>query len=289
MSESDTHLEKPRQVFLSYATGDRAVAEKIATALTRAGLRVWFDTWELASGDSIAERIEQAVSSSDLLLVLLSRRSVESQWVQKELGAALERELKDRAITVIPALIEDCEVPAALARRVFIDLRQDFDVAVQRLAEQLGAATELRLSSLTGQAFENLVADLLVELGFTVERIPSRRDSAFDLVASYRSPDPFGGERTETWLVQATFYREKRVSVDALSQLIFRVSIGLPLSKGLLVTNSRLTSVARSFLSGATERFGNEIRVIDGSELTNLLLQHPTLIRRHFSGSVGDE
>lgn len=289
MSEADTHLTKSSQIFLSYAQGDRPVAEKVATALTRVGLRVWFDTWELAPGDSIAARIEEAVSSSDLLLVLLSRRSVESRWVRTELSAAFARELRDRAITVIPALIDDCDVPRELADRLFVDLRHDFEGAIRLLADQLGAAPELQFSRLTGQAFEMLVADLLAELGFTVQRNPTTHDSAFDFVASYRSRDPFGVERTETWLVEAKFYREQRVSVSALRQLIGLLMTSSAVNKGLLVTNSRLTSVAREFLYEATEKYRNEIRVIDGTELTNLLIQRPGLIRRHFPRSNGHE
>src|SRR5438105_11735312 len=115
MSSMEIAEEPRRQVFLSYAQADKDIADRVADALRRAGLRVWFDAWELAQGDSIADRIDQAVRSSDLLVVLLSPRSVESKWVQTELSAALARELKDRAITVIPALIEDCAIPLSLA------------------------------------------------------------------------------------------------------------------------------------------------------------------------------
>ena len=55
--------------------------------------------------------------------------------------------------------------------------------------------------------------------------------------------------------------------------------------KGLVVTNGRLTSVAHDFLSKASERSGHELRVIDGTELKNLLSQHPELVERYFGRS----
>ena len=39
-------------VFLSYASGDAAAAERIATTLRAAGIEVWFDQSELRGGDA---------------------------------------------------------------------------------------------------------------------------------------------------------------------------------------------------------------------------------------------
>jgi len=270
------------QVFISYAQADKAVAVQVAAALQSAGLPVWIDSWELAVGDSIVDRIQQAVNSSDVLLVLLSPSSVNSHWVQSEISATLSRELRDRAITVIPALIEDCEIPPLLADRVFLDLRGDLSEAVQDLVDQIGSVPDLDFSKLDWKVFERMIADLLGKLGFVVQQTPVTRDSGFDFVASYRARDPFGALQTETWLVETKLYREQRVSISALRQMMGFLMLSGGGKKGLIITNSRLTSVARSFLAESTERSGHELRVIDGAELTNLLIQHPDLIRTYF-------
>jgi restriction endonuclease Mrr len=208
---------------------------------------------------------------------------VASRWVQSELNAALARELRDRAITVIPAVIEDCEVPPLLADRQHLDLRHDFQGGVQRLIGQLAAAPDIEFSRLDSRIFEGLVGDLLVELGFSVQPTPVTRDSGFDFIASHRSRDPFGAEKTDTWLVEVKFYREQRVSVSALRQMLGYLITSSGPSKGLVVTNSRMTSVAREFLSEISRKSGHELRVIDGTELTNLLIQHPKLVERYFA------
>jgi hypothetical protein len=102
---------------MSYAAADKAVARIVAEALQNAGLNVKINAWALEPGDSIAQRVQQAVLSSDILVVLLSPRAVASSWVQTEFNAAISRELRDRAITVIPALIEDCDIPPSLGAR----------------------------------------------------------------------------------------------------------------------------------------------------------------------------
>ncbi len=286
MSKSNSHSERTKQVFLSYAMGDRLVARRLAEGLRAAGLRVWFDEWELAVGDSIVPRIEQAVATSDLLLVLLSPRSVESKWVQMELSSFLARELKDRAITLIPALIEDCEIPPVLADRQYLDLRKDFDKGLERLISQLRAVPDIDFSKLDGRSFEKLVGDLLLELGFSIQKTPLTRESGFDFIVSFPSRDPFGAKRQEVWFVEVKLYHDQRVSVSALRQMLGYLMTSPQVDKGLVVTNSRLTSVARDFLSEVSVRSGLELRVIDGTELTNLLSQHPSLVEKYFGRST---
>ena len=113
MSNQNNHSKGTKQVFLSYARGDRPVARRVAKRLKAAGLRVWVEEWELTVSESIVPRVQETLASSDLLLVLLSPRSVKTRWVQRELGSTLAHELKDRAITFMPAIIEDCEIPPA--------------------------------------------------------------------------------------------------------------------------------------------------------------------------------
>ena len=279
MATSDSTSSRPRRVFLSYAQGDNVIARQIVEALKKAGLKVWFDEWALRAGDSIAQRIDQAVETSDLFIVLLSPRSVKSKWVQKELNAALSRELTLRAVTVI--LIEDCEIPSLLANRLYLDLRSDLEGGIKRLIQRLGVASDIVFSRLDGRIFENLVADLLTALGFLIERQPIGPNSGFDFRAKYITHDPFGAQKEESWLVEVKFYRSQRVSVSALQQMLGYMTVSGS-QRGLVVTNGQLTSVARNFLDEVSSRFGQELRLIDGTELTHLLLQHPQLVERYF-------
>lgn len=279
--------QRPKHVFLSYAQADRAVAERVATALRQAGLRVWFDSWEIASGDSIAGRVQDAVVSGDLLLLLLSSSSVGSRWVRDELNAALTRELEERAIAVVPALIEDCEIPSSLAHRVLLDLRHDFDSGMQRLIQQLQAIPDIDFGRLDGKRFEKLVAALLTELGFSLQVLAHTPDAGFDFLASVRRPDPFGMQQTESWCVEVKFYRDQRLSVNALQQMIGYLMAAPGPFKGLVVTNGLLTSVARKFLGELKQRSGHDLRVVDGTELTRLLTQHPSVTSEFFGPEAG--
>ena len=78
-------------VFLSYSAKDTGVARSLANELSRRGLQVWFDEREILVGDSILDRINEAIRSVDYLLVLLSDNSLKSSWVNQEIRMAFER------------------------------------------------------------------------------------------------------------------------------------------------------------------------------------------------------
>lgn len=279
----ESTTKKQNQVFLSYASADKELAQKIVEELRKRGIRVWFDTYELQPGDSIAKAIGYAISASDYLVVLLSPNSVNSVWVQQELGAALSRELTIRDITLLPVVIADCEIPPLLASYQFLDLRTDFDQGVTRLVEQMGFLPKIDFSLLDYKAFENLIVDLLARLGFRgFVREPGTAELGVDIEAEYPTLDPFGVEVTETWLVEVKFYRQSRADLTSLRQLVDYMQ-GLSMrSRGLLVTNGQLTSAARDWLASAEAQYRMEIRVIDGTELKRLLLQHKDLVDRYF-------
>ncbi len=282
MATVESRQNRARQVFLSYAHADSAVARRIADKLRGAGLRVQISEWELQPGDSIASRIVEAVSSSDLILVLVSPNSINSRWVQSELNETLSRELQTRAITVIPALIEDCTMPPPLANLVYLDLRTDLEGGIGRLIQQLGMASDIDFSRLNPQSFESLVADLLQRLGFSIEHQALSSDSGFDFKASFPTKDPFGAHHEDVWLVEVKHYKNQRVSVDAVRQMVSYMTMLPGAKKGLVVTSGQLTSVAQEVLAELTTNLRTELRVIEGTELKRLLLEHPQLIKRYF-------
>jgi len=274
---------KQYHVFLSYASADREMAHKIVNELREQGNHVWFDAYELQYGDSIVKTIENAISVSDYLVVLLSPNSVNSVWVQKELGAALSSELTSRDITLLPVLIEACDIPPILASYQHLDLRKDFEQGISRLIEQISIVPEIDFSELDWISFENLIVDLLTKLGFKdIERELTRPDPGVDFKADYSRLDPLGVEVTETWLIEVKFYRQARADLRSIRHLVDYLS-RLPIrSKGLLITNGQLTSASRDWLKSAEAKNRIEIRVIDGTELKRLLLQHRDLVNKYF-------
>ena len=126
-------------VFISYSHTDKEAAETLALNLVQAKQNVWIDTWELNAGDSLIERIEGALGGADAILVLLSESSVNSEWCKKELRTGLLRELEEKAVLVIPIVIDDCEIPLFLREKMHVDFRKDHDEGLALLLRSLAS------------------------------------------------------------------------------------------------------------------------------------------------------
>ncbi|MEJ2169501.1 MAG: toll/interleukin-1 receptor domain-containing protein, partial [Desulfobacterales bacterium] len=85
--------------FISFAGNDRNFVDKISDDLQREGIRCWIAPEEMKMGDAIRQEVDQMIRIQDKLLVVLSKFSIESAWIQKELQAALAEERnQDRAV-----------------------------------------------------------------------------------------------------------------------------------------------------------------------------------------------
>ena len=71
------------RVFLSYARDDAAAAKQLAGAIERAGHQVWWDH-QIQSGSRFATEIDRELKNADAVVVLWTRTSIESPWVQDE-------------------------------------------------------------------------------------------------------------------------------------------------------------------------------------------------------------
>src|SRR5262245_59496990 len=91
-------------IFISYEREDQATARKLADALEGEGWTVWWDP-KLRAGERFNDVIEKALKESKCVLVMWSKRSVESKYVKDEATYALNRN------KLVPVMIEEVELP----------------------------------------------------------------------------------------------------------------------------------------------------------------------------------
>jgi hypothetical protein len=123
-------------IFISYAHEDAALAHSFAGALERHGARVWLDQGELLIGDSLIERIAEAIAEFDFVAALVSPSSVHSNWCRKEIALAMSKGLKrgSRSVTVLPLRVGDVEMPPSLADMKWQPLDPDsLDLAAEQV------------------------------------------------------------------------------------------------------------------------------------------------------------
>lgn len=127
------------KVFISHSTQDKKFVRLLASKLNEDGIRTWIDDKELAIGDNIAEKINNTISKIDYFIIVLSKSSVKSKWVNFELSATRLNEISKNQNIILPILIEDCEIPYSLSNRLFLDFRYSFDDSYLKLLDALNS------------------------------------------------------------------------------------------------------------------------------------------------------
>ena len=131
---------------LSYATEDQTFAEKLHADLQSRNISCWFAPHDLKMGDKLRAQIYEAIQKNDKLLLILSEHAVKSDWVEREVELAFERErLPPQMLVLFPIRLDDTVMQTQTAwasdihRMRFIgDFRQFQDeMAYQRALQRL--------------------------------------------------------------------------------------------------------------------------------------------------------
>jgi hypothetical protein len=143
-------------VFLSHSHADKPFARRLANELKAAGHGVWIDEAEIDIGDSLIEKIRDGIDQVDYVAAILSRASIDSAWVTRELDIASNREIEEKRVVVLPLLVEDVELPGFLKGKFYGDFTDEaqFEEKLSLLLRKLGKTKKL----------ESTTADDIAEL-----------------------------------------------------------------------------------------------------------------------------
>jgi uncharacterized protein YjbI with pentapeptide repeats len=93
--------------FISYSSKDQKFVDRLYADLQNNGVRCWLATEDLKIGDKFRFTIDESIRVHDKLLLILSKPSVSSQWVEKEVETAMEREREENRIVLFPVRLDD--------------------------------------------------------------------------------------------------------------------------------------------------------------------------------------
>jgi hypothetical protein len=116
---------KPLKIFLCHSSGDKAQVQPLHDFLLKSGAAPWLDSEQLLPGQDWNLEINKALDDSDVILLCLSKKSVDKEgYVQREMRIALDRalEMPEGRIFLIPARLEECELPHRLQSYQWVDL-----------------------------------------------------------------------------------------------------------------------------------------------------------------------
>lgn len=135
-----------RDVFICHASEDKkTVVEPLEQAIREAGMTVWFDKAEIKWGESITAKVNEGLSISRYVLVVISPAVLSKNWPQRELMAALNREIGGGTVSVLTLMVGDDEHVVEFQRKyplqadkLFMRWTGEVDVIVRALRSRVG-------------------------------------------------------------------------------------------------------------------------------------------------------
>ena len=138
-------------IFLSYAHADARRAQQLAAALTARGYTVWWDNL-IEGGAQFAKSIRAALESADVVVVLWSTSSIESDWVADEAAQGRDRK------RLVPLSLDGSLPPLGFRQYQTIDLARWRGKPVSRqidsIARAIGRAIGASPGTLRPQTFD---------------------------------------------------------------------------------------------------------------------------------------
>lgn len=115
---------KTYDIFLSHSSLDIDFTNKLHNLLEQAGFNVWYDEKRLTSNTHLLSDLPKYIGNSESFIVVLSKNSCYSTWVQDEYGYARELQKNKELKAIIPIVIDDCDLPGFFNNYKWIDCKQ---------------------------------------------------------------------------------------------------------------------------------------------------------------------
>jgi hypothetical protein len=126
-------------IFISYGHKDRLFVRRLIADLRSLGASIWLDESHILVGDSLIERLRRGIDETEFVGAVISRHSVSSSWVRRELDIAMHEEIDGKRVKVLPILIDQVDLPLFLKGKFFADFRETtrYEEGLAHLAARL--------------------------------------------------------------------------------------------------------------------------------------------------------
>jgi len=270
-----------QKVFLSYSKKDIEYANWLAGEIKIAGVSLWMDSQVVDPRRSIQQQIAEGIESSTVFVVLLSRSSILSHWIQWEVNSALQKNADNLGIKILLIKIDDFPIPKNLSNFIYINALEDRKKALQAILSA-AALKDTKKSNLKFlgwnffdvKKFKTLVFELLKSEGRNISRPPiGKTDIGYD----FKIEEVNSFETPEKTIVEVKLYSRKvgMTEIMSLDQLVQATKSNY----GLLVTSSELTNQTKNFI----RQTKSNIIVWESEDLIEKILKYPILAERYFS------
>lgn len=108
------------KVFISYSTDDMNLVNELTNNFRKMGIEVYVAGYYPELGESLPNKIERNIDSSDAMVVLLTRMGARSAWVQQEIGFA-----KAKNKLIIPLVDEGEKIKGFIMDKEYLKINPE--------------------------------------------------------------------------------------------------------------------------------------------------------------------
>lgn len=117
------------KAWITYTFQDKDLADKLTKILISANIDVLDNISEIIPGDNIIETIYNTISSADVIFIILSKNSNESEWLNTEIGMIISEIRNNPHKRIIPVLTKsETKIPPFIDQYLCIILENEEDV-----------------------------------------------------------------------------------------------------------------------------------------------------------------
>ena len=108
-------------VFLSYRSVNRSWVLNLYDVLRQLGFKTFIDQCSLTPGEFLARRLQRALNSSQSGVLIWSRATADSEWVEREYTSLDALTMNKPGFRFVPIVLDGTGLPLFLKNRVYLD------------------------------------------------------------------------------------------------------------------------------------------------------------------------
>lgn len=158
-------------IFLCHSDADRNDAEELVSRLRAEGYSTWYAPNDILVGQSLVDAVFDGIRNSHLFLVLWTRNSSKSRWVERELNAAYVDDLHSLNTTILVLCTDDARLTPIVKALDRIDCREGVGLALQSIADKFESLGLKRSNHGSQTETEDLVERQEAEIWQRINRV----------------------------------------------------------------------------------------------------------------------
>lgn len=126
----------PRQIFISHASQDAELAQRLAADLRKNGWQTWIAPDNIRPGEKWVEAIDRGLMESGVFILLLTPEAAASRWVQTEMNAAIGMENRGQ-VRLFTLNVKPTAISALWGAYQWIGFDRDYDAGLAAFLSEL--------------------------------------------------------------------------------------------------------------------------------------------------------